>query len=200
SDGSDATFATAKLPPGVSAGYASFVNSSSANLSATVNPNGKATTFVVQYGPTTAYGAQTSTGSAGAGTRSTGVHATLTGLSAATVYHYRLGAARARGRGLRDERRGPHPRLAAARGFPSRGREYLAARRAAQRRRQPAGPHDDVVLRARPDRLLRAADAATDDLGAWPACRGRRCERPSVRSPVPLPSRRLQRQRTLRRS
>jgi hypothetical protein len=97
SDGSDATFATAKLPPGVSAGYASFVNSSSANLSATVNPNGKATTFVVQYGPTTAYGAQTSTGSAGAGTRSTGVHATLTGLSAATVYHYRLVATNADG-------------------------------------------------------------------------------------------------------
>jgi hypothetical protein len=88
--GSDATFTTAKRPPTVSTSSPSLVTSSSATLQGHVDPNGNATTYTFEYGPTTAYGLQTSATSAGAGTTSTGVHATVGGLQSGTTYHYRL--------------------------------------------------------------------------------------------------------------
>jgi hypothetical protein len=59
-------------------------------LQGNVNPSGKATTYTFEYGPTTAYGLQTSSASAGTGTSSTGVHASVGGLQSGTTYHYRL--------------------------------------------------------------------------------------------------------------
>ena len=88
--GSDGTFATAKMPPSVSTSSPSVVTSSSATLAGSVNPNGKATTYTFEYGPTTAYGLQSSAASAGTGTSATSVHTTVTGLVAGSTYHYRL--------------------------------------------------------------------------------------------------------------
>jgi hypothetical protein len=88
--GSDTTFVTNPTPPTITTGNPSLVTGSSATLVGTVNPNGKATTYSFQYGPTTSYGLQSATSSAGAGSSSLTVHATLSGLTQGTTYHYRL--------------------------------------------------------------------------------------------------------------
>ena len=62
----------------------------SASLTGTVDPNGGPTTFYFQYGATSSYGAQTSTRNAGGGSTDVSVSAGLFGLSAGTVYHYRI--------------------------------------------------------------------------------------------------------------
>jgi hypothetical protein len=90
--GTDATFTTSKTPPTATTGQPSFVKDTSAVVNATVNPNGKSTTYTFQYGPTTSYGLQTTTTAAGAGTTNTTVHATFSGLVAGTTYHYRVSA------------------------------------------------------------------------------------------------------------
>lgn len=98
--GSDASITTSKAPPTVTGGVPSQVTDSSALVTATVDPNGKATTFAVQYGPTTKYGLQTTTTAAGSATTSTTVHGTLAHLAAGTVYHYRVIATSADGTGV----------------------------------------------------------------------------------------------------
>jgi hypothetical protein len=88
--GSDGTFTTLATPPTVTLSSPSVVTSSSANLAGSVNPRGKATTYSFQYGPTTAYGLQSPVTSAGSGTSTTHVHASIGGLLAGTTYHYRI--------------------------------------------------------------------------------------------------------------
>ena len=63
---------------------------SSATLSGTVNPNGTDTSYFFQYGTTTAYGTNTPSAGAGAGTADEPASANLTGLAPSTTYHYRL--------------------------------------------------------------------------------------------------------------
>ena len=77
-------------PPSATTGPAASLTSSSANVTGTVNPNGQETTYAFQYGTTTAYGFQTNSQSAGAGTQDQVVSGTLTGLASGTTYHYRL--------------------------------------------------------------------------------------------------------------
>jgi hypothetical protein len=62
----------------------------SATLNGTVNPQGAATNYYFEWGPTTAYGNTTSRQSAGSGTGNVAVSADLTGLGPNTAYHYRL--------------------------------------------------------------------------------------------------------------
>lgn len=88
-DGVDQTFTTT-TPPVVTTGSASKVTRSSAGVNGTVMPKGQATTYYFRYGTTTAYGLQTSPGSAGSGIGPVGVHATIYGLTADTTYHYQL--------------------------------------------------------------------------------------------------------------
>jgi len=88
--GADATFITTTTPPTVTIGSPSLVTSTSAVVDAKINPNGKATTYTVQYGPTTNYGLQSATVSAGSGTSSSSVHVTLSALLSGTTYHYRV--------------------------------------------------------------------------------------------------------------
>jgi phosphodiesterase/alkaline phosphatase D-like protein len=95
-DGADQTFTTT-TPPAVTTGSASNVTRSSAGLSGTVNPKGQATTYYFRYGTTNAYGLQTSPTNAGSGTGPVGVHASIFGLNADTVYHYQLVAQNAGG-------------------------------------------------------------------------------------------------------
>ena len=83
--------------PAATTGSATAVAQSSATVQGTVNPNGQATTYYFQYGPTSSYGSQTPSQNAGSGNKSGPVTASLTGLSSSTSYHYRLVAVNAGG-------------------------------------------------------------------------------------------------------
>jgi beta-xylosidase len=61
-----------------------------ATLTGTVNPQGTATSYTFSYGPSSAYGAQTQPQSAGSGNSDVAATTALSGLTPATVYHYRL--------------------------------------------------------------------------------------------------------------
>jgi hypothetical protein len=80
----------ASSAPAATTGAASALTTSGAQVSATVNPNGQATTYAFQYGTSTNYGSQTATAKAGSGTTAVSVHATLKGLVSGTTYHYRV--------------------------------------------------------------------------------------------------------------
>jgi hypothetical protein len=82
--------AAAPAPPTASTQGVSAVTFSSAVLHGSVNPRGQSTNYFFQYGPTKAYGAQTPLAPAGAGSTSVAVSQAVTGLQAATTYHYRL--------------------------------------------------------------------------------------------------------------
>jgi hypothetical protein len=85
-----ASTALAQGSPSISTGAASNVTSTTATVAGTVNPEGQATQYAFQYGPTIAYGRQTPLSSAGSGTTDQAVTANLTSLFAGTIYHYRI--------------------------------------------------------------------------------------------------------------
>jgi trimeric autotransporter adhesin len=90
-NGADQTLATsAATAPVVMTGGAREVGRRSAEVNGQLNANGASTTYWFQYGTTTGYGLQTSTHSIGSGTRDRHVDGRLSGLTAGTVYHYRL--------------------------------------------------------------------------------------------------------------
>jgi hypothetical protein len=70
--------------------YALTVGATVASLTGGVYPNGLDTTYHWQYGTTTSYGQQAPATDAGAGRAPVAAPANLTGLTASTVYHYRL--------------------------------------------------------------------------------------------------------------
>jgi hypothetical protein len=89
--GADHTFTTAGHPPPQPAtGGVTGLGPNTATLTGAVNPQGETTTYYFQYGPTTAYGAQTFAQIAAAGSAPVPVTYTLTGLSSFTTFHYRL--------------------------------------------------------------------------------------------------------------
>jgi hypothetical protein len=91
--GADVSFKTPKPPPPVVVTrHATNVTQTSATLNGTVNPEGQATSYVFQYGTSSAYGAQTPTASAGSGTKTIVVSSTIGALTPNTTYHYRLAA------------------------------------------------------------------------------------------------------------
>jgi hypothetical protein len=81
--------------PRVSTGGVAHVRGGSGLLEGTVNPRGLATTYSFQYGPTTAYGAQTPSATLPAGTTVVKVGQTVSGLLAGE--HYRLVATNSAG-------------------------------------------------------------------------------------------------------
>jgi hypothetical protein len=97
--GNPQTFTTLPVAPTVTAESESATNvgSSSATLSAQVDPGGAATTFFFEYGPTAAYGSSTPVESAGAGSQPIAVRATLGGLTPDTQYHFRVVTSNAKG-------------------------------------------------------------------------------------------------------
>lgn len=89
--GADRTFKTTGPPPAlVVTGSAVDVTSSTANVTGSVTTNGANTTWVVQYGLTTAYGSQTFGQVVTKNPNAVPVSVTLTGLAPATLFHYRL--------------------------------------------------------------------------------------------------------------
>lgn len=74
--------------PLVSTGPVTHVRGTTGTLTGSINPHGEATIYFFQYGPTTAYGQQTPTGSLPAGNTPVKVSQTVTGILPG--YHYRL--------------------------------------------------------------------------------------------------------------
>jgi phosphodiesterase/alkaline phosphatase D-like protein len=89
--GNDRTFTTTGHPPAaVITGGAVNVGSTSATPTGVINPEGATTTWVVQYGTTSAYGLQNFPGTLAGVTTPVSVSATLSGLAPATLFHYRI--------------------------------------------------------------------------------------------------------------
>lgn len=89
--GADRTFTTTgNPPPGVTTGPATQVGKNSATVTAVISPNNQATSYYFQYGTTAAYGLQTSQETVAAGAAPVTVAATLQGLEARTIFHYRI--------------------------------------------------------------------------------------------------------------
>jgi DNA-binding beta-propeller fold protein YncE len=76
--------------PAISRGSLSDVGSSTATLSAQLNPGGALTSYRVEYGSSEAYGSSTPAVSAGAGLTSTPVQISLSGLQGGAVYYARI--------------------------------------------------------------------------------------------------------------
>jgi len=89
--------AAAAATPSAITGPVTSVGPTTATATGTVNPNGQATTWYVEYGTSTSYGTKTANVSAGSGTANTAVSASLTGLTAGTTYHYRVVATNSSG-------------------------------------------------------------------------------------------------------
>jgi phosphodiesterase/alkaline phosphatase D-like protein len=94
--GADLTFLT-QAPPSVVTGGANNLGPTSATVSGTVNPNGRSTSWYVEWGTSTSYGARSSARNIGSGQSAVGVSATLNGLGPGTLYHYRIVASNAHG-------------------------------------------------------------------------------------------------------
>jgi hypothetical protein len=100
-NGADRSFTTARAPTIVSNGenevgtWAVEVSYTTATIKATIDPNGAATTYRFEYGPTMSYGASIPSpdGEIGSGE----VSQRLTSLQAGTTYHYRVVATNAEG-------------------------------------------------------------------------------------------------------
>jgi hypothetical protein len=82
-------FADAYQPTAPVTGGASSIDSSSATVSGTINPEGATVNVSFQYGTTTAYGQSTAVQPSGASNAATPFTAALTGLPAAATIHYR---------------------------------------------------------------------------------------------------------------
>ena len=97
-NGSIYSFSTNSNPPpagnapSVSANAATDVERTTATLNARVNPRGSQTTYWFEYGTDANFGSITSFQSAGSGTALIGVSASLSGLSPATKYFFRVNA------------------------------------------------------------------------------------------------------------
>lgn len=88
----------APTPPAVApAATAAAAGRTTLTLSATVDPKGLPTTYRFQYGASTAYGSETTPGSAGSGQGATVVSSAVTGLTPGTTYNYRVIATNAAG-------------------------------------------------------------------------------------------------------
>jgi hypothetical protein len=90
--GTDHTLKTAAAPgpPGATTGSARNVTPVAARLTATVDPNGRATTYHFEYGTSTSYGKRTAEAGAGSGQSARSVSASIAGLTPNTHYHYRV--------------------------------------------------------------------------------------------------------------
>jgi hypothetical protein len=97
--GADRTLKTAGPagPPGATTGSARTVTTTGARLTASVDPNGRATTYRFEFGTTASYGRHTTDASAGSGQSAVSVVAAISGLAPHTRYHYRVVATNAAG-------------------------------------------------------------------------------------------------------
>ncbi len=84
-------------PPTATTNAATSVAETSVTLNGSTNPGNLSTTYYWQWGPSTAYGNQTSSQNAGSGGSAVNVSQGLSGLTGGTTYHTRLVASNADG-------------------------------------------------------------------------------------------------------
>ncbi|MDX6628599.1 MAG: hypothetical protein QOH00_845 [Gaiellales bacterium] len=84
-------------PPAASTLKVDGITGSGAHVTGTVNANGTASTWWLEYGPTTSYGTKTTAVAIAASTADVDVAVTLSGLSSGTLYHVRFVIANAHG-------------------------------------------------------------------------------------------------------
>ena len=77
-------------PPGAVTGAATAVGSTTATINGTIDTNGAATSWQVQYGTTTSYGLNTNPQTVANSATPVPVAATLPGLAPLTLFHYRI--------------------------------------------------------------------------------------------------------------
>ncbi len=87
--GADQRFTT-QSSPSVGTGSATAIGPRSATLGGTVNPNGRSTSWFVEYGTSTRYGSRTSSRNVGSGTASAAVSVAVSNLVPGATYHFRL--------------------------------------------------------------------------------------------------------------
>jgi hypothetical protein len=97
--GADRSFTTLPLLPLATTAAATAIDQTTATLNGDVNPNGGATTYHFDFGPTTAYGSRWPAADAPAGSDSLShsLLQVLTGLLPGTTYHFRAVATNASG-------------------------------------------------------------------------------------------------------
>ncbi|MBI5778930.1 MAG: hypothetical protein HZA49_05685 [Planctomycetes bacterium] len=95
--GTQVSFTTPPPPPSAATTPVTNVNYSVATLTASVNPNGLATTVYFQWGTSIFYGNTTSIQAIGSGITDVSVTATITGLLGNTNYNYRVVATNSSG-------------------------------------------------------------------------------------------------------
>jgi hypothetical protein len=83
--------------PKVTTDAATALSSTGATLNGSVTPNGNATTYYFEYGPTNTYGTKTAVVNAGSGNARQPVSAPVSGLTASKTYHFRLVATNSAG-------------------------------------------------------------------------------------------------------
>ncbi len=97
--GKEGTFSTPGAPPKVWSAPVSSSGLTSATLAGSISPEGSATTYHFEYGPTTSYGTRVplSDEAVGNGRAAVNVSQSVTGLNPDTIYHYRVVATNAYG-------------------------------------------------------------------------------------------------------
>ena len=89
-DGIDREFTTRPSPSSALTANATQITGTSATLNGTVDPAGLQTSVYFDYGPTSAYGSSTPAQDGGDATAAEPASAAVTGLSGASVYHFRV--------------------------------------------------------------------------------------------------------------
>jgi phosphodiesterase/alkaline phosphatase D-like protein len=168
SAGGDQTFTTTG-PPGIKAGTASSITSSTATLNAALDSRGHTTTWYFDYGTTTSYGTKTASHSQGSTPGSRNISFGIGGLNAGTVYHFRLVASNSSGTSVGPDTAfttaGPAVTVAASTltvGF--RGAVTLRGRIATGK---PNDNLDVFAQRFGGGSFERIATVLTDATGAW---------------------------------
>ena len=87
-------------PPVATTGSPVLCDGETARLNGTIDTKGLSGSFYFQFGPTSSYGSQSGVGQASTSDQGTPVYVDLTGLSPASVYHYRLVLSTASGTSL----------------------------------------------------------------------------------------------------
>lgn len=95
--GSDVAFSTSGAAPTVTTEPATSISTQGARLTGTVNPHGLPTSWYFVYGTSTAYGSRTASQSAGSGSHTVNVSASISKLAPTTGYHFELIAVNAAG-------------------------------------------------------------------------------------------------------
>jgi hypothetical protein len=101
---SQAALAPKPKPPAARTGAALHVLGTSAQLRATINPNGHETSYYFQYGLTTAYTSQTTPANVGGGVLPVKVGQAITKLVPGATYHFRVVAISSVGTGVGRDR------------------------------------------------------------------------------------------------